>query len=146
MQLLQFTVLLMHTSTTATLSQKSSFKHSGSHMHAIVSIISYSLHYPTGNYLIVQPKLPHSSTEEPLCSRDVVSRAEQGPERHNQSKQSYKQEYACFPAHIQALRPCRITSSTGTISLLISPAVMHSNTPPSSLALHTYSHTRPLRC
>lgn len=88
MQLLQFTVLLMHTSTTATLSLKSSFQHSGSHMHAIVSIISYRMHYPTGNYLIVQPKLPHSSTEEPLRSRDMVSRTEQGPERHNQSKQS----------------------------------------------------------
>lgn len=140
MQLLQFTVLLMHTSTTATLSQKSSFKHPRSHMHAIVLSDA-----PSNRELPDCPAWASSFQHRRAAS--LQRRGQQGRtgSREAQPKQTLtKTRISVFSSHIQTLRPRRITSSTGTISLLISPAVMHSNTPPSSLALHTHTHTRGL--
>lgn len=86
--------------------------------------------YPSGNsYLKVQPELAHSSTE------DVVRTG---------SKEKQTATETPTNAHIQALRPRRITSSTGTISLLRSlssrcHALKHSSLQPRSP--HTYTHT-----
>lgn len=93
------------------------------------------MHYPSGNsYLNVQPEPPHSSTEEPLCSRDVVHRDTTRANSHKNANKRAHPGVASTQDHLQHWN--NLSSEISLIPLSCTQTLL----PPASLSTHIHTH------
>jgi len=101
-----------------------------------LSIITDALSIPSENsYLNVQPELPHSSTEEPLCSRDVVRKGSRETQPEQTVIKTPHPGVASMQDHLQHWN--NLSSEISLIPLSCTQTLL----PPASLSTHTHTHT-----
>lgn len=84
--------------------------------------------------LNVQPELPHSSTEEPLCSRDVVQRDTTRANSHKNTNKRAHPGVASTQDHLQHWN--NLSSEISLIPLSCTQTLL----PPASLSTHIHTH------
>lgn len=115
-----------------------------SHVHSIVFLASAIISAPSKHHNGCSIQVGIHTWRSSLSSLIPAQKtwSERGPERNKQSQK--RQQTRTSRRCVHAGSPPALEQSL--FWDLSHPAVMHSNTPPSSLALHTHTHTRPLGC